>query len=206
MKKLQTHPGLTSNTGTQRKIERRRNGVLQARPLSDLARAAFSVIIALVLMTSMAAAETINSSGWGFSATFPGQSKMTAEPIQTRVGNVTMINYTFENETQAFMIALTDYPKGTVESAERSYNGAIEGFASGVKGTIRNRVPFRLGNVSGYDFIVDGPPATGNQQRMAFHVRAFIVGDRLYQVAYGGPMGTEQGLSALAFLNSFRLF
>jgi hypothetical protein len=173
--------------------------------LPELRRLAAGLFVALVLMASVASAETFNSSKWGFSATFPGQSKMSAEPIQTRVGNVTLVNFTYEGETQAFMIALTDYPKGSIDSAENSYNGAIEGFVDGIKGKLRTRSPYKLGNINGFDFLVDGPSAASTQKTHVFHERIFLVGDRLYQILYVGPTGTEQGIAALRFLNSFRL-
>lgn len=181
------------------------NGEHPARSLSELARLAVFVIVALAMMASTAVAETVNSTEWGFNATFPGQSKISAVPLQTDLGNITMVNFTFENDTQAFMIAVNDYPKGSITSPERSYNGAIEGFANGVKGKLRNRSPYILGNIAGFDFLVDGPPTANSKDTMVFHVRTFIVGDRLYQVAYGGPKGTEQNFAVLSFLNSFKL-
>ena len=162
-------------------------------------------ILVLFFMASAAVAETVNSSEWGFSAVFPGQMTVSAQPVQTDAGKVTIVTYTSENEQQAFMIAVNDYPKGTVVSLERSYNGAIEGFANGVKGKIRIREPYKLGNVNGFDFFVDGPASETTAKPMVFHVRTFIIGDRMFQVAYVGPAGTEQNIEVLKFLNSFRL-
>jgi len=175
------------------------------RRLPEMARLAVGLFVALVLMASVAAAENLNSSEWGFSASFPGQSKMSAEPIQTRAGNVTLVNFTYENETQAFMIALSDYPKGSIASAEQSYNGAIDGFVNGVKGKFRTRTPYKLGNINGFDFQVDGPSTANTKKTLVFHERIFLVGDRLYQILYVGPTGTEKSLAALRFLNSFLL-
>jgi hypothetical protein len=177
-----------------------KTGKRPIKPFNEQVLFVVGVIIALVLTASAVLAETVSSKEWGFSATFPGQSKMSAQPIQTEVGKVTLVTYISENETQAFMVAVNDYPNDT----NISYNGAIEGFASGVKGTLRNRVPYKLGNVSGFDFLVDGPSTASTQKTTVFHVRDFIVGSRMYQIGYTGPMGTEQSVAALRFLNSFK--
>ncbi len=173
------------------------------RRLKEQALSVAGVIFALVLMASVVTAETLSSKKWGFSTTFPSQSKMSASPIQTKVGTVTLVTYfsANDNDTQAFLIGLTDYPKGSTVS----YDGAIEGVVNGVNGTLRSRVPYKLGNINGFDFLVDGPSAPNTQNTLVFHERIFIVGNRLYQVLYDGPMGTEQSTEALSFLNSFKL-
>ena len=173
------------------------------RVLKELALSVVGVIFALVLMASVVTAETVSSKKWGFSATFPGQSKMSASPIQNQVGKVTLVTYSSgnDNDTQAFIIALIDYPKGST----LSYDRGIEGGVSGVNGTLRSRVPYKLGNINGFDFLIDGPSAASTQNTLVFHERIFIVDNRLYQVLYDGPMGTEQSADALSFLNSFKL-
>jgi hypothetical protein len=173
------------------------------RVLKEHALSVVGVIFALVLMASVVTAETVSSKKWGFSATFPGQSKMSVSPIQTQVGKVTLVTYSSgnDNDTQAFIIALSDYPKGSTVS----YNLGIEGAVNSVNGTLRSRVPYKLGNIIGFDFVIDGPSAESKQNTLVFHERIFIVGKRLYQVLYDGPMGTEQSADALSFLNSFKL-
>jgi hypothetical protein len=173
------------------------------RLLKEQALCVVVVIFALVLMASVVTAETVTSKKWGFNATFPGQSKMSVSPVQTQVGKVTLVTYSSgnDNDTQAFIIALSDYPKGST----LSYDRGIEGAVSSVNGTLRSRVPYKLGNINGFDFLIDGPSAASTQNTLVFHERIFIVGKRLYQVLYDGPMGSEQSADALSFLNSFKL-
>ncbi len=173
------------------------------RVLKELVLSVVGVIFAFVVMASVVTAETVSSKKWGFSATFPWQSKMSASPIQTQVGKVTLVTYSSanDNDTQAFIIALSDYPKGSTLSYDRGIEGAI----NSVNGTLRSRVPYKLGNINGFDFLIDGPSASSTQNTLVFHERIFIVGNRLYQVLYDGPMGTEQSAYALNFLNSIKL-
>jgi hypothetical protein len=164
-------------------------------------------VIAVGLMASGAVAEPLNSAEWKFSATFPCRSEVSSKPVKTDVGNVTLVAYTCANDKQAFFVGIADYPKGTITSSTQSLDGAIHGVAKRVNGTIRSNVPYTFGNLTGLDALIDGPSsgAAANASRSVLHARIFIIGDRLYQVFYQGPAGTEKSSIALRFLDSFAL-
>jgi hypothetical protein len=58
----------------------------------------------------------------------------------------------------------------------------------------------QLGDLKGWEYTL-----VAKDNSMAGHVRSYFVGDRLYQVMYLGPVGTEDGEECLHFLDSFRL-
>jgi hypothetical protein len=58
----------------------------------------------------------------------------------------------------------------------------------------------KSGDVSGWEYTL-----VAKDGSMAGHVRSFFVGDRLFQIMYLGPVGSENGKECMHFLDSFRL-
>jgi hypothetical protein len=155
---------------------------------------------AAVAFAAGARAETVNSSHWGFSATFPCQSEISTQPVTTAQGNVTMTSYACHEGGRRYLIAFADFPAGSItkETAESGYDAAVNSVASAAGGTIRAAVVYPLGDISGRDVVVDMA-----SKKKAIHARIFYLGDRQFQVMFLGPAGEENGKVCLDFLNSF---
>lgn len=172
------------------------------RHLANAARTCLLVVAAVFFLLPGANAEKLDASAWRFSVAFPCKSQLGSQTIHTAVGDVIMAFYTCDVETPTYLVAVNDYPKGTMlpEKVDGAYVGGITSLAETVKGTIRGITPYTLGGISGREAIVDS-----DDGKSVGRLRAFIVGDRLYQVFYMGPKGSEESKDCLDFLNSFTL-
>ena len=161
-----------------------------------------AIVLGWLMLAGPAYADAYTSKEWGFSATFPGPAKQTAQPVTTAVGNVTMVSVSYRSDNTGYMISIGDFPKGTVTSRPLAqvYENTANGEAKSVKGTIRKKANFTVDGVVGRDVLID---FASNSK--AAHTRIFIVGDRQFQVMFIGPSGSENGKIALDFLNSFHL-
>lgn len=84
--------------------------------------------------------------------------------------------------------------------AETIYDGAINGAIGQAGGTLKSSTKVDAGGLVGREAVFYAPG-----QKESVRVRYFLVGDRLYQVAYDGPAGSESGKEASTFLESFKM-
>jgi hypothetical protein len=160
------------------------------------------IAASIVSLGGGAFAEALDAPQWNFRATFPCQSQIGGQTVDTAAGRVAITTYACGDDQIAYLVAINDYPSGTAkpERVDTMYAGGIDQAAKSANGTIRSITPYTLGGVSGREAVVDQ-----QDQKGTIRLRIFIVGDRLYQIMYLGPVGTEQGASCLDFLNSFTL-
>jgi hypothetical protein len=145
-----------------------------------------------------------------FVATFEGAVQRGSQPVDTAVGKITMNMVYYDGGAIAHMVIYCDYPAGSVTSSggpDKVCANASDGAVKSVNGTVRTSSAFQLGDVKGLEVIADIPPKDPKDSARASvaKLRFFVVGDRLYQVMYIGPAGTETSPEAAAFLDSFRL-
>jgi hypothetical protein len=69
-----------------------------------------------------------------------------------------------------------------------------------MNGVIRSKVEHKLGDVSGWEYILDN-----SKDKLSARVRCYLVDHRLYQIMYLSSSGTESSPEALHFLDSFHL-
>jgi len=160
------------------------------------------LLIGLVLFPQSLRAETVTSKDGHFAATFPAQSRASSAPVQ--MGNATIAMNVIAVEQAAFnyYVSYSDYPPGTLAQTapDQAYANIVSSTVAGGQGKLRSSVPYKLGNITGREVVIDVP----SQQQVA-RERLFLVGNRLFQVVYGGPPGSENTKGALDFLNSFKL-
>ena len=156
--------------------------------------------LAIAIFACGAWAETVNSSQWGFSATFPCQSEVTTKPVATAHGNLTLTSYACHEGERKYAIAFADLPAGSItkETADVGYDAAVRSIASAAGGNIRSVIVYPLGDVSGRDVLVDIP-----SNKKTIHSRLYYLGDRQFHVEFYGPTGEENRKDCLDFLNSF---
>lgn len=153
-----------------------------------------------LLCTATAKAEPLDAAAWHFRVTFPCPSTLTSQTADSAVGKIVVTIYSCGDDNAAFLVAINDYPAGTIkpEEIETRYAGIVNGMASNANGTIRTVGAYVLANVSGREVVIDIPGKQG-----AMKARFFLIGDRLYQVTCIGKLGTEIGQPCKAFLDSF---
>lgn len=162
--------------------------------------------LALALLTCALAAcsreDTVVSQDGGFRATFPTKAQTTSMPVKTGDLTVTMKMVAAEKNGASFVVSYADYPAGSLsrKSPDQAFQDIVDGTVGNVQGTLRSADPISLGATAGRVVLIDVPA-----QNVAVNERIFLVGDRLYQVMYGGPKGTESAKDATAFLDSFKL-
>jgi len=152
---------------------------------------------------------TVDDAG-RFVATFEGAIQHGATPVDTAVGKITMNMVYYDGGAIAHMVIYCDYPAGSVASSggpDKVCANASGGAVKSVNGTVRTSSPYQLGDTSGLEVVADIPPKDPKDSANASvaRLRFFVVGDRLYQVMYIGPTGTDTSPKAVAFLDSFRL-
>lgn len=155
-----------------------------------------------VALAACSREETVVSRDGGFSATFPVKTQATSLPVKSGEIDVTMKMVAAEKDGASFVVSYVDYPTGALaqKSLDQAFQDIIDGTVGNVQGALRTASPIALGGTTGREVLIDVPA-----QNVAVHERIFLVGDRLYQVMYGGPKGTESAKDAMAFLDSFKL-
>lgn len=113
-----------------------------------------------------------------------------------------LLTHDGENST-GFILGYNDYPAGSIAKLDpdKTYDNIINGVVGNFKGgVLRTKGAHTLGDATGREYFLDSEPL-----KLVGRVRCYLVGDRLYQIMYLGPPGTENGAEALHFLDSFRL-
>jgi len=165
-------------------------------------RLGFLVVLIAVSAVACSRDETVVSEDGRFSAVFPGSPKTSSVPVQSGDVTVTMNMVGVENGAASYIVSTVDYPDGTLsrKPVDAAFQSIVDGTVGNVRGTLRSASPITLGEATGREVLIDV-----TAKDLAVHERIFIVGDRLYQVMYGGPAGTESAPRATRFLNSFKL-
>jgi hypothetical protein len=154
--------------------------------------------------------ETLVDDAGRFVVSLPKPVQRDSQAVDTAVGKVAMNMVYFDGGAIAYMIIYCDYPAGSVASSggpDKVCANASDGAVKNVGAKIRTSASYQLGDVKGLELVADIPskdpkdPASASVARLRF----FVVGDRLYQVMYIGPTGTDTSPKAVAFLDSFRL-
>jgi hypothetical protein len=165
-------------------------------------RLCFLAALIAISVVACSRDEKVVSEDGRFSAVFPGPPKTSSLPVQSGDVTVTMNMVGVENGPASYIVSTVDYPQGTLSGkpVDAAFQSIVDGTVGNVRGTLRSAAPITLGDTTGREVLIDV-----TAKNLAVHERIFIIGDRLYQVMYGGPAGTESAPSATRFLNSFKL-
>ena len=154
--------------------------------------------------------ETLVDDAGRFVVSLPNPVQRGSQPVDTAVGKIVMNMLYYDGGAVAHMVIYCDYPAGSVAQSggpDKVCANARDGALKSVNGTVRTSSTYQLGDTNGLEVVADIPPKDPNDSASASvaRIRFFVVGDRLYQVMYIGPTGTETEPKAVAFLDSFRL-
>jgi hypothetical protein len=147
--------------------------------------------------------ETLVDDAGRFVVSLPKPVQRGSQPVDTAAGKIAMNMVYYDGGATAYMIIYCDYPAGSVAQSggpDKVCTNASNGAVQNVGGKIQSSSACQLGDVKGLEVVAEIP----SSKSMA-RLRFFVVGDRLYQVMYIGPTGTETDAKAVTFLDSFRL-
>ena len=154
--------------------------------------------------------ETLVDDAGRFVVSLPKPVQRGSQQVPTKVGTIAMNMVYYDGGPVADMVIYCDYPAGSVAKSggpDAVCKNASDGAVKNVGGTVRTSFPYHLGDVQGLEIVADIPSKDPNTPANASvaRIRFFVVGDRLYQLMYIGPAGSETNSKAVAFLDSFRL-
>lgn len=159
---------------------------------------------AIGLASHYAWGDVINDNSGHFTVNFPAKASVSSETVDTRAGKAQVHLYRAEGDNKAitYTALYSDYPAGSVgrSPADAIYDGAINGAIGEGGGKVVSNNKISNGTVAGREAVFSSP-----DQAETMRVRYFLVGDRLYQVAFHGPKGSEGSKDATTFLDSFKI-
>jgi hypothetical protein len=161
----------------------------------------FAALLVIVSSVAFANAYEVKSFEGRFSIDFPGAPA--ADTIQD-VGScvATRHEYRFKERGRVWTASYQDCkPAGMVADLGHMMilKDAIRGLLKATKGELRAQHPVEVGVLQGREIVVAVP---GN---LILRERFFIEGDRIYQLMYVGPFGTQDEPAVDAFFASFRV-
>lgn len=144
-------------------------------------------------------ADGVFSSPDGMRARFPGQPTAQPAQIPTEVGTLDVTFYVYEEADGAMTIAAITYPIPPDEyDAQAGLDGAVDGAAANIGGTVLSRTEISRDGLPGRDARIEAPDD--------FFVRALMfvdpAGPTLYQAQVVGSADYVDGPAAAAFLDS----
>jgi hypothetical protein len=168
------------------------------------ARWAAAIGLICVLYCGAAGADPFVSKEWGFSAAFPGEPKQSSEPLQSEVGNGTIISFICDGDPDGSGVIISYFPRDfftkTTMTQESWITAWIDGTLNNLHGKLLSKTPYDFGGAAGYEVTIDAP-----SMNAIMYGRIFVSGDRSNWNFYIGPTGPETQTKALAFLSSFKL-
>ena len=151
------------------------------------------VLVALAL-PGFAQSFVLKSADGGFAVTFPARPEQKTQPQQ----GGTLHLYVLNSGGGAWVASYYDLPK---EKRSGGTAALLEEWAKGAArdGRLRKSSRVKVAGASGREVLVD---LDGDKVRRQ---RGLIVKDRLYQIAYAGPRGTDASAEVKRFFDSFKL-
>jgi len=148
--------------------------------------------------------DVVSDSDGRFTINFPAKASESTQTVDTKAGKAQVHVYRAEGDNKAitYTALYSDYPSGSIarSPADAIYDGAIKGAVGQGGGKVVSNAKVSNGTVAGREAVFSSP-----DQAETMRVRYFLVGDRLYQVAYHGPKGSETSKTATTFLDSFKI-
>ncbi len=157
--------------------------------------AAFVLAGGVVLMAAAASAFSFRDEVGRFAAVFPAEPTLDKREGASASGP--HVHYTWEVDVddRHFSITYTEYRTPPV----KNYDKNIMGLLSATKGKLVHQGRVEQDGIDGREVVTLLPDNAVMRQRL------FQVGNRLYQVVYAGPSGSEARADVEAFMASFQL-
>jgi hypothetical protein len=165
--------------------------------------AKFAAVILMCAIGGAAHAYTLRSDEGNFVAEFlgePGYKKLeeTAKDGQHYVRH----EWLLDQGAKAWIVTYNDYKPGTIanQGLEKSYENAVAGSVQGVKGELKSVIKISNHGTDGREDFITMP-----EYKLIMRQRIFFIGDRLYQILYVGPPGSEKDAVVDDYLASLNI-
>ncbi|MBL8798235.1 MAG: hypothetical protein JNM56_30355 [Planctomycetia bacterium] len=148
----------------------------------------------------------LSPKGGGFSVKMPGEPKENSQQLDAGGGKLEIRTYTLEvNQNLVYVVAYNQMPTDAnkIGDADKKkiLDGAREGMLNNIKGKLLKEANITLDKNAGRDWQFDAL-----QGKMYGRSRAFLVGDRMYQVmVMGEDKGVMTNKDTETYLASFKL-
>lgn len=156
------------------------------------ARTAVLAALCLLLMGVAPAFQFTDEVG-RFSAIFPAEPLLGKDEGMSDSGPHVHYSWTLEQEKRVFAVIFTEYSRRIAKNYDKNVKSLLD---QGAK--LLRQSTIDLGGVDGREIYTELPEREILRQRM------FLVGNRLYQVIYQGPFGTESREDVETFMQSFQ--
>jgi len=153
------------------------------------------VMAATLLMALAASAFQFKDEAGKFAARFPAEPTMDKQEGSSALGPHVHTTWEVDVDDRHWSVTYTEYTTPPV----KNYDKNVMGLLAATKGKLVWQGKIEQGGFDGREVVTLLPDNKVMRQRM------FMVGNRLYQVLYGGPAGSETGADAETFLTSFQL-
>jgi hypothetical protein len=140
-----------------------------------------------------------------FTVALPDKPTEQTNKVPTAVGQLEMHMFVIDQKDRAYLVTYSDYPKDSVvDKADKVLDGVVDGNAKALKGKLasQDKITITVGkkDYPGREITVELPDKKG-----LYKARAFLVGDRLYQVVALGPEDFVKGKGVDEYLKSFKV-
>jgi hypothetical protein len=140
-----------------------------------------------------------------FTVTLPAKPTEQTTKVPTDVGQLDMHMFIVDQKDRAYLVTYIDYPKGSVgDKADKVLDGVVDGNVKGTKGKLTSQDKITL-TVGKKDYPGRAVTIAMPDNKNVYRGRAFLVGDRLYQVVALGPDEFVKGDAVKGYLDSFKI-
>ena len=153
-----------------------------------------AVVAGCLLLAAAAGAFEFKDEVGRFSAIFPAEPTLGKDEGISDSGPHVHYSWTVEQENRTFAVIFTEYSRPIAKNYDKNVRALLN---QGAK--LLRQTAIDVSGVDGREIYTELPEKEVLRQRM------FLVGNRLYQVIYQGPFGTESRADVEEFMASFQL-
>lgn len=151
--------------------------------------------VACLMLVGQAAAYQLKDEVGRFSVRFPSEPTLDKVQGSSALGPHTHYTWEVDIDDRHWSVTYTEYSNPPV----KNYDKNVMSLKAATKGEIVLQSRIEHGSIDGREVVILLPDNKVMRQLM------FMVGNRLYQVVYGGPAGSETLADAQTFFTSFEL-
>jgi hypothetical protein len=169
-----------------------------------MTRQAARALLILLLFTVPAQAadpwHEFHSPSGGYAVLLPGAVERVDNKSDFRGKTRSVVTYSGVLGEEAFIVSCAEFLPGYLKrlTLDRMFELLRDGYVRGGKGKLRIERSFTMGGSRGREVVIDRADGSSLKGWM------IVAGDRIYQVTFLGPTGSEKRPEVDRFLASFR--
>jgi hypothetical protein len=153
-----------------------------------------AILAGCLLLAAAAGAFEFKDEVGRFRAIFPAEPTLGKDEGVSDSGPHVHYSWTVEEENRTFAVIFTEYSRPIAKNYDKNVRALLN---QGAK--LLRQTAIDVSGVDGREIFTELPEKAVLRQRM------LLVGNRLYQVIYQGPFGTESRADVEEFMRSFQL-